>query len=411
VHKTDIDVAIIGAGPYALGLAQHLSHRGVERAVFGRPMQFWRDMPGGMFLKSFGFATSIATIDRSRTLPQYCRARSLEDEEPIAIQTFAEYGLEVQQALVPDVRETHVSRVVRDDRGFRLELEDGDECRARFVVVATGLTHCEVIGEPFDQLDAWLVSHTGQHKTFTPFAGREVVVIGAGQSALQAAALLREAGASVSLLAREQVHWHGKTPLKRSLISRIRNPNTGLGPGRDNWVLTQFPGIFPRLDEERRVRFTRRHLGPAGAWWLRHRVDGVVPVHEHTVVTGVREQAGRIVMTLSCNGSTRQLSADHAVAGTGYEPDVARLKFLSDDITAGIARTERAPRLSLRFESSVPGLFFIGPMAAFSFGPLSRFVAGSRYAAITLSRHLRTRTRRAHVSVSRPAPLPATVGR
>jgi len=113
VQRTNTDVAIIGAGPYGLALAHHLERLGVDRRVFGRPMQFWRDMPGGMFLKSFGFATSIPTVDGTRTLPEYCRARWLEDQEPIAISTYAEYGLDVQRSLVPDVVPHHVSRATR----------------------------------------------------------------------------------------------------------------------------------------------------------------------------------------------------------------------------------------------------------------------------------------------------------
>jgi hypothetical protein len=43
------------------------------------------------------------------------------------------------------------------------------------------------------------------------------------------------------------------------------------------------------------------------------------------------------------------------------------------------------PILDRRFESSLPGLFFVGATAAYSFGPYCRFVAGSGYAARTLT--------------------------
>ena len=85
-----VDVAVIGAGPYGLSLASQLSHRGIERRTFGFPMCAWRQMPPGMNLKSFGFATSIPTPRRYYTLPEYCRARGLEDFEPIEYATFAE---------------------------------------------------------------------------------------------------------------------------------------------------------------------------------------------------------------------------------------------------------------------------------------------------------------------------------
>lgn len=413
VQNASVDVAIIGAGPYGLGLAHHLERRGVERRIFGRPMQFWRDMPGGMFLKSFGFATSIPTADGTRTLPEYCRARGLEDKEPIAISTFAEYGLDVQRALVPDVVAQHVARLSRDGSGFELELENGERTRARHVVVATGLSYCESMAPQLAHLAPHFISHTGQHKTFAPFAGKDVVVIGAGQSALQAAALLYESGARVRVVARERVSWNTRMPLERPLLDRLRNPNTPLGAGRDNWVLTSLPWVFPRLSEERRVRITRRHLGPSGAWWLRDRVAGLVTIDEESSISSVREHGERLLLDVQHRSGRSTMEADHIIAGTGYQSDVDRLPFLGPDLRAAIARTERAPRLSLRYESSVPGLFFVGPLAAFSFGPASRFVAGSPYAARTLSQYLRTRSRRRAVApgVAAPATVAASAPR
>ena len=44
------------------------------------------------------------------------------------------------------------------------------------------------------------------------------------------------------------------------------------------------------------------------------------------------------------------------------------------------------PRLTGGFESSVGGLHFVGAPAAWSYGPLLRFVAGTEYAGPTLAR-------------------------
>ena len=63
-------------------------------------------------------------------------------------------------------------------------------------------------------------------------------------------------------------------------------------------------------------------------------------------------------------------------------------------------RTDRAPTLSMRFESSVKGLYFIGPMSAMSFGPLFRFVAGANFTARTLARHLGSPSAMAQDSVN-----------
>ena len=84
----------------------------------------------------------------------------------------------------------------------------------------------------------------------------------------------------------------------------------------------------------------------------------------------------------------RTLDVDHVVAGTGYEPDVDRLSFLDPALRSRLRRIEDAPWLSRHFESSVPGLYFVGPVSAFSSGPLFRFVAGVEYTAPALAAHL-----------------------
>ena len=299
-----IDVAIIGAGPYGLSLATHLRARGIVHRIFGPPMHAWRSMPPGMYLKSLGFATSIATAGRRTSLPEYCRVRGLEDYEPIEIATFANYGMWVQQHLVPYVEEAMVTHLNQMDGHFVVTLESGERVLALRVVVAVGLSYFERIPEAFAKLPSNLVSHTVQHSDFSPFAGRDVTVVGAGQSALQAAALLQEQGAHTRIVARHSVSWGGHVPRgqKRSILERVRVPSSVLGHGRENWALQHIPMLMHYLSTEKRVRFTRTHLGPGGAWWLRDRVEGKVQIHEHTSVLQVTESSGRVCLRVAEDG-------------------------------------------------------------------------------------------------------------
>jgi cation diffusion facilitator CzcD-associated flavoprotein CzcO len=397
-----VDVVIVGAGPYGLSLASHLSQRGIERRIFGFPMRAWRQMPPGLYLKSFGFATTIPTPQPHYTLPEYCRARGLEDLEPIEYATYAEYGEWFQQQLVPDLEPVHVTSVERLDRGFEVSLETGERVLTRHVVVAVGLGYFTTIPDVLSALPPELVTHTAHTAEYlktSRYAGRDVTVIGAGQSALEAAVLLHEGGAHVRLLARRGVWFSGRFDRQRSLLEKLRNPNTVVGPGRDNWVLQHLPMLPHYLPTDRRVRLTRTYLGPMGTWWLRDRVEGRVPMLKDTSIVAATAKNGKVCLRVrAANGDEREIQTEHVIAGTGYEADVDRLLFLSRALKGEIRRVERAPALSRHFESSVPGLYFVGLAAAFSFGPLSRFVAGASYTTPTLARHLAR-------SLKRQAPL------
>jgi thioredoxin reductase len=229
-----------------------------------------------------------------------------------------------------------------------------------------------------------------------------VIVLGGGQSALEAAAALHEARAHVQIAVRAPDVYFASPPSEgpRRLRERLKTPASVLGPGWLNFTLQRAP-LWPHLlADARRVRLTRNHLGPWGAWWVRERVEGRVPVLGDVEIASAREDCSRLRVRLrKRDGREREIAVDHVVCGTGYSADVSRLPFLSSDLVHDIGRIERAPRLSRKFESSVPGLYFVGQAAALSFGPLFRFVAGAQYAAPTVARHIAS-------SIGRRLPVP-----
>jgi hypothetical protein len=126
-----------------------------------------------------------------------------------------------------------------------------------------------------------------------------------------------------------------------------------------------------------------------GTWWLRDRVEGKVAMLKDTSIAAATEKNGKVCLRVrAANGDEREIETDHVIAGTGYEADLDRLPFLSRALAGELRRIERAPALSRYFESSIPGLYFVGLASAFSFGPLFRFVAGAEYATPKVARRL-----------------------
>jgi len=386
------DVAIVGAGPYGLSLSTYLSHRDVQHRVFGYPMQTWRAMFPTMGLKSPDFGTNIATPQAGTTFIEYGLSQGDDMREPVSISLFARYGRWLQERFVPQVEQCRVEAVDRQHDGFGIRLDSGQRVHAKRVVMAVGLTYWRRIPELFAGLPQELVSHTSQHTDLSRFRGCDVTVIGAGQSALEAATLLGENGATVRLLVRGGGAYFADPPAegRRSMRYAIMYPRSVLGPGRLNFFLERFPSALHHLmAEDRRVRLTRTHLGPWGAWWLRERFEAAVRVHARSSVVKATRSGSRLRLRVHRDGEPEWFcDTDHVLCGTGYEVDLERLPILEPELSARIQRVERAPRLSRHFESSVPGLYFVGVSSAFSFGPLFRFVAGTTYTAPTLARRL-----------------------
>jgi len=75
------------------------------------------------------------------------------------------------------------------------------------------------------------------------------------------------------------------------------------------------------------------------------------------------------------------IRAHHVLLATGYRASLDRVPVLDPSLRSEIAIEAGIPQLSASFESSVPGLYFVGFTAIRAFGPLYRFVAGATPAA------------------------------
>ncbi len=131
-----------------------------------------------------------------------------------------------------------------------------------------------------------------------------------------------------------------------------------------------------------RLLIVEKHLGPFAAFVMKEKIEGRVPVRSGCEIADAALEGGRVRLTLrGRDGTTSERSYDHVVAGTGYRVDINRLEFLDEALRSEIACVENTPILSTRFQSSVRGLFFVGPVAANSFGPMMRFAYGAGFAS------------------------------
>ena len=391
MSRSAVDAVVIGAGPYGLAAASHLRAAGAEVRVFGRTMSFWkRHMPRGMRLKSSWSASRIADPARAYTLEEFERVRGRPISRPIPLADFVAYGEWFQAHAVPEIDPRQVVSVTRDEPGFRVVLEDDEPIESDRVVVAAGIAEFAWRPAEFDGLPPELASHSSEHADLGRFAGRRVAVIGAGQSAVESAVLLHEAGADVEVIIRAAgVRWVGRAT-REGLLGRLLFDSTDVGPALVSHLVAR-PTLVRRLPPQLQLEVARRSLAAGASLWLRPRAADL-RITAGRRVTQASRSNGHLALTLD-DGATREV--DHVLLATGYRVDVHRYRFLTPSLLAHVRCAEGSPMLDDGLESTVPGLHFLGAPGVHSFGPLVRFVSGTRFAAGALARTVRAGRRRA----------------
>ncbi|HEX3958159.1 MAG TPA: NAD(P)-binding domain-containing protein [Trebonia sp.] len=409
----DTEVAVIGAGPFGLSISAHLSALGVDHVVFGRANDTYRSLvPAGMLMKSEPYASAIASPDGKHTVADYSAANNLEYTDrvgPLSRDQFVEYADWFTKQLVPGVRDETVTGVNPVDGGFRLSFANAAPVTTRAVVIATGVIPYQYLPAELAGLPDDLISHTGKHIAVGDFKGRRVAVVGAGQSALETAALLHENGASVQVIARTpKLSWNERNPDHVSTLGQIKRPVVQLCEG---WrcAFWNTPSAFRVLPESYRIEKARTVLGPSGSWWLKHRIDGVIDVLTgHGVKEAVAEGSG-VQLILDGPGQS-QVDADHVIAGTGFRIDLKRLPFLPEHLRSVIKTLNGHPVVSRSGESSVAGLYFAGAPTVLSIGPSARFIAGTYTLSALLAKSAAQGARASRKGAATARPAPAQVG-
>jgi cation diffusion facilitator CzcD-associated flavoprotein CzcO len=379
------DTVVVGAGPYGLSAASHLNAKGVSLRVFGEAMSFWeRHMPEGMCLRSPWRASYLSDPAGSLTIDAFQTATGVPISCPVPIERFVAYGRWFQSQAVPNLEQRTVTKIEKDGEGFRVILADGEDVRCGRVVIAGGIHPFPLRPPQFAAIPPDLASHSSEQRDLGCFRGQKVVVIGGGQSALESAVLLHERQAEVELLVRQSnIYWTWETPWLHTFrpVGTLLYAWPDVGPAVISHAVAR-PALYRLLPRRVQDSWRRKSLEPNGVGWLKPRFrDFSVSTGCTVVSASVRES--KVKLKLS-DGSSRLV--DHVLMATGYRVDIKKYEFLSGSLSSAVRLNDGYPVLGTGFESSVPGLHFLGAPAVWSYGPLMRFVAGADFAARAVTR-------------------------
>lgn len=395
-HKTHLDTAVIGAGPYGLSIGAHLQDAGIEYRVFGDVMETWRQhMPPGMCLKSYGDSSNLFDAHAQFPLRAFARAHHTPyhpSEYPVPLATFVAYGEAFQQRYVRPITPARLISHRAASGGHELQFDNGETVLARRVVVAVGSLPFKYTPSLLAGLPAELWSHSSEFGPIERLAGKRVIIMGGGASALDLAALLSLQDSAVTIVARgTELHFQNPPGPTRSLLKRIVVPDApGLGAG---WLLRACtaPQLVRLLPDRLRTAILSNTLGPSGGYFIREQVESTVRLKLGRAVKHVHRLGDRVhVRVADHDGVQTTIAADHLIAATGYRIDLRRLPFLGSDSLQRVRMIDWTPVLSPDFETSLPGLFFVGLASARTFGPIMRFVAGAVHPARRLAQVLQS---------------------
>jgi putative flavoprotein involved in K+ transport len=329
-HQSKPDVVVIGAGPSGLAVARELRHRhGISALVVDKaaaPAVSWRNRYDNFRLNTNGF---LSHLPGQRIPLTAGRWPTKED----MVRYFDRY---VRQQDISLALECEVNHIDRSANGWLIDTASG-EIRTPAVVLATGKYRTPVV-PPWPGLTQFTgeLVHSGDFRNAWPFAGRDVLVVGAGNSAADIAVqLAQDRARKVWLAVRTPPH----------LVRRA------IGPVPSDIFLELFARVPARLVDPVIGQLNRLLFGDLSVYGfhrppmgLKATVEqrGRIPTLADELVDAVRSGRVEVVAAVAAVESNRVILADGTavkpeviVAATGFSTDldglVGHLGVLDED--------------------------------------------------------------------------------
>lgn len=345
-------VYVIGAGPGGLAAAYALRAQGIRAVVLEKS-----DAVGASWRRHYD-RLHLHTTRRLSALPglkiprRFGRWVSRDD----LVRYLEKYAEHHELELVTGVEVHRVERT-EDGTGWLLRASGGRELTGSAVVVATGYNHTPRVPDwPGRTAYDGELLHAGAYRNAEPYAGRDVLVVGAGNTGAEIAVDLVEGGAARVRLA------------VRTVPHIVRRSTLGWPAQYTGVLVRRLPVRLVDLLSRQQARLALPDLSAQGlprpGTGLYSRVrQGAIPVQDVNLLDAVRRGKVEIVAAVEsfedrkvvlADGS--RIEPDAVIAATGYarglDDLVGHLEVLGAD-GKPVVRGGRTPK-------AAPGLYFTG---------------------------------------------------
>ncbi|MEU3731169.1 NAD(P)/FAD-dependent oxidoreductase [Streptomyces sp. NPDC033538] len=351
-HPADRPVYVIGAGPGGLAAAHALRKRGIRAVVLERADHVgssWRRHYDRLRLHTTRRLSSLPGLPMPRRFGRWVA----RDDVVRYLEKYAEHH---ELEIVTGVEVFRVERA-SDGDGWLLHASGGRELTGAAVVVATGHNHTPRLPDwPGRDTYTGEFRHAAEYRNAAPYAGRDVLVVGVGNTGAEIAVDLVEGGAArVRLSVRTAPH--------------IVRRSTAGWPAQYNGVLVRrLPaGLVDRLARPL-ARISTPDLSAHGlprpdTGLLTRVAEGAIPVQDVGLTDAVRD--GRVEVVAAVDGfedgevrlaDGTRVAPDTVLAATGY---LRGLEGLVGHLGVLDAHGRPAVR-GARTPKNAPGLYFTG---------------------------------------------------
>ncbi|WP_327236110.1 NAD(P)/FAD-dependent oxidoreductase [Streptomyces sp. NBC_01317] len=375
--STDLPVYVIGGGPGGLAVAAALRERGVRTVVLERSEAVaasWRRHYSRLRLHTTRRKSALPGLKIPRSA-----GRWVAREDVVRyLETYAEHHtLEI----VTGVEVTRIERAP-GGVGWLLHATGGRQLTGRGVVVATGYNHTPKLPDwPGREAYEGELLHAGEYQDAQPYAGKDVLVVGVGNTGAEIAVDLVEGGAARVRLA------------VRTVPHLVRRSTLGWPAQSSGILIRRLPArlVDPLASLQARIALpdlTSKGLPRPDTGLLSRAREGAIPVQDVGLVDAVRK--GRVEPVAAVESFEKdkvvladgtRIAPDVVIAATGYR---RALEGLVGDLDILDARGR--PRVhGSRTAPDAPGLHFTGFTNPIS-GMLRELSLDARRIAKALSR-------------------------